>query len=305
MTAAAPFADPWRFQSNIEVYLLVAFLIGAYVYMVREIGPKAVAPGEPVITRRHLYCFIGAMLLLFTASTWPIHQIGEDYLYSAHMLQHMMLSYFLPPLVLLATPEWLLRVLVGNGATYRVVHFLTRPVVAGVLFNGMVMVLHIPGVVNTSTENAALHFTLHLLVVVLSVLMWMPVVGPLPELQMKPGGKMLYLFLMSVVPTVPSTWLAMAEGPVYRHYGDQPVRVWNVSAIDDQQVAGLIMKVGGGLFIWTIMVYLFFKRFGMGSSNENSYRRTQPAVQPDAEPLTYGDVAAAFERSEAPAEPRR
>ena len=48
MTAAAPFADPWRFQSNIEVYLLVAFLIGAYVYMVREIGPKAVAPGEPV-----------------------------------------------------------------------------------------------------------------------------------------------------------------------------------------------------------------------------------------------------------------
>ncbi|HRB05394.1 MAG TPA: cytochrome c oxidase assembly protein, partial [Ilumatobacteraceae bacterium] len=184
MTAAAPFADPWRFQSNIEVYLLVAFLIGAYVYMVREIGPKAVAPGEPVITRRHLYCFIGAMLLLFTASTWPIHQIGEDYLYSAHMLQHMMLSYFLPPLVLMATPEWLLRVLVGSGATYRVVHFLTRPVIAGVLFNGMVMVLHIPGVVNTSTENAALHFTLHLSVVVLSVLMWMPVVGPLPELQM-------------------------------------------------------------------------------------------------------------------------
>ena len=54
------------------------------------------------------------MLLLFAASTWPIHQLGEDYLYSAHMLQHMMLSYFMPPLVLLATPEWLLRILVGK-----------------------------------------------------------------------------------------------------------------------------------------------------------------------------------------------
>jgi len=275
MLAAAPFADPWRFQSNVEVYLLVAFLIGAYVYMVRAIGPKAVRPGEQVISRRNLRCFIGAMVMLFVASTWPIHQIGEDYLYSAHMVQHMMLSYFLPPLVLLATPEWLLRVLVGNGATYRVVRFFAKPVVAGVLFNGMVMILHIPGVVNTSTENGVLHFLLHLLVVLLSVLMWMPVVGPLEELQMKPGGKMIYLFLMGVVPTVPAAWMAMAEKPVYRHYGNQPVRVWNIDAINDQQVAGLIIKVGGGIFLWVIVVYMFFKRFGIAGAGENSYRRAE------------------------------
>jgi putative membrane protein len=78
--------------------------------------------------------------------------------------------------------------------------------------------------------------------------------------------------------------------------------VWNVSAIDDQQVAGLIMKVGGGLFIWTIMVYLFFKRFGAAGSNENSYRRVHPDPEP---PLTYGEVTAAFERTDAPVEPRR
>ena len=57
MLAATPFADPWRFQANVEVYLLVAFLIGAFVYMVRVIGPKAVAPGQPVYTRRNLWCF--------------------------------------------------------------------------------------------------------------------------------------------------------------------------------------------------------------------------------------------------------
>ena len=49
--------------------------------------------------------------MLCAASDWPLHDISEEYLYSAHMLQHMMLTYFLPPLVLLATPEWLLRVL--------------------------------------------------------------------------------------------------------------------------------------------------------------------------------------------------
>ena len=102
MLAAVPFADPWRFQPNVEVYVLVTFLIGAYIYMVRVIGPGAVRDGAPVVTRRNIVCFTGAMVLLFAASTWPIHQIGEEYLYSAHMLQHMMLSYLMPPLVLLA-----------------------------------------------------------------------------------------------------------------------------------------------------------------------------------------------------------
>ena len=127
---AAPFADPWRFQPNVEVYLLVAFLIGAFVYTVRVLGPRAVPTDLRPISRRNLWCFAGAMLVLFLASTWPIHQIGEDYLYSVHMVQHMLLTYVLPPLVLLATPEWLMRVLIGGGRAYRVVAFLTRPVVA-------------------------------------------------------------------------------------------------------------------------------------------------------------------------------
>ena len=71
------------------------------------------------MTRRNVWCFVGAMALLWAASDWPIHDIGEKYLYSVHMLQHMMLSYFLPPLVLLATPEWLLRVIVGDGPGLR------------------------------------------------------------------------------------------------------------------------------------------------------------------------------------------
>ena len=308
MNAAAPYADPWRFVSNVEVYLLVGFLVGAYVYMVRVIGPKAVAPGEEVMSRTNLRSFIAAMLLLFVGSTWPLHQIAEGYLYSAHMLQHMMLSYFMPPLVLLATPEWLLRVLVGKGTTYRVVRFFSMPVVAAVLFNGMVMVSHIPGVVNESTSNGPLHYFLHFSIVSTAILMWMPVVGPFKELHMRPAGKMIYLFLQSVVPTVPAAWLALAEGTVYDSY-EQPVRVWGIGPISDQQAAGLIMKVGGGVFLWAVVITMFVRRFGKSPDTENSYRR-----QPDApaaseaaaeEALTYEQVAEAFNRSQAPSEPRR
>ncbi len=273
MMAAVAYADPWRFQPNIEVYVLVTFLVGAYIYMVRVIGPHAAAHGSPVVTRRNLVCFCGAMMLLFAASTWPIHQIGEEYLYSVHMLQHMMLSYLMPPLVLLATPEWLLRVLVGEGRLYRAVRFAARPVIAGVSFNIIVMVTHIPGVVNASTTNGPLHYGLHLLVVLSAVLMWMPVVGPFKELHMGYAGKMIYLFLQSVVPTVPAAWLTFADGAVYSHYGNQPVRVWGLSATSDQQLAGAIMKMAGGMYLWSIVIFMFFRRFAQGWRDENTYRR--------------------------------
>lgn len=286
------FADPWRFEANPEVYVLVAFLIGAYVYSMRVIGPRAVAVGERVVTRVNVGCFAGAMALLFAASTWPIHQIGEDYLYSVHMLQHMMLSYFMPPLVLLATPTWLLRVLVGTGRTWRVVKFLTKPVVAAVLFNVVVMVTHIPPMVNASVQSAPLHYSLHLLLVLSALLMWMPVVGPFPELRISHAAKPIYLFLQSVVPTVPAGWLTFAEGVVYKHY-NQPVRVWGLSPTDDQQLAGAIMKIGGSIFLWSLVVFYFFKRFAPTWKEDNTYRRP---------PLTFEQVTTEFENAPAPPE---
>ena len=297
--------DPWAFQWHPEVWVLVAFLVGAYVYMVRVIGPKAVPAGAQAVTKKNKIAFGSAMLMLWIASDWPMHDISEEYLYSAHMLQHMMLSYFLPPLALLATPTWLMRVLVGDGKVYDVVRFMSKPVIAGVLFNLIVMVTHVPTFVTASVDSGPLHYSLHFVVVMLSLLMWMPVVGPLPELQIGPLGKCIYLFLQSVVPTVPAAWLTFAEGAVYKTY-DIPVRVFGWSVAVDQQLAGAIMKTAGGIFLWTIVVYIFFTRFANEYEGEHDYRRRPGSAIPDAEiiassdaPLTTEDVEKAFASSRA------
>lgn len=300
---------PWRYQFHLEVWVLVAFLTGAYVYMVKVIGPKAVAAGQPAVTKKNKMAFAGAMFMLWVASDWPMHDIAEEYLYSVHMLQHMILSYFMPPLVLLATPAWLMRVLIGDGALYRAVRFLTKPVIAGVLFNLIIMVTHIPGMVTASVESGPLHYTLHFAVVMLSLLMWAPVCGPLPEFRIGPLGKCIYLFLQSVVPTVPAAWLTFAEGAVYKSY-DIPIRVFGWSVEIDQQLAGAIMKTAGGVFLWTIVIYIFFKRFAAGYAGEHNYRRVPGAIPDDEivttglddEPLTTADVAEAFAGSRPPAE---
>ncbi len=288
--------NPWAWQPHAEVWLLVAFLIGAYVYMVRVIGPTAVPAGQPVVTRRQVAWFVGAILMLWASSDWPIHDIGEKYLYSAHMLQHMMLSYFLPPMVLLATPEWLLRVLIGNGRLYSVLRWLCHPVVAAVAFNVTVMITHIPGVVNHSVQSAVLHYSLHVLVVSMGLLMWMPVIGPFPELRLGDVGKMIYLFAQSIVPTVPAGWLVFAEGAVYKVY-DIPTRVWGLSVQEDQQIAGAIMKTGGSIFLWTVIGVIFFKSLNKQfrrENNDHAYRR---------DVLTYDEVAEEFDRTQPAADP--
>lgn len=289
------FVDPWRYQLHLEVWLLIAFLVGSYIYVVRVLGPRAVPAGEPIITRRQLVCFITGILIMFLSTDWPMHDIAEEYLYSVHMFQHMSLTYFMPPLVVLATPEWFVRVLVGNGRAYRALRFFTFPVRAGLLFNLGVVISHIPGVVNASVSNGPLHYFVHVLLVLTSILMWMPVCGPLKELQMAPMPKMIYLFLNSVVATIPAGWLTFAEGVVYKHY-NIPTRVWGVSVSNDQQIAGAIMKLGGSIFLWTIIVAMFFRHFvkTFRDENKNDYNKVEAI-------LTTADVERAFQAT-APAE---
>ena len=264
--------DPWRFQLHIEVWVLVVAVVASYVYAIRVIGPRVVPHGN-VISRKQLWAFMVGALLLWIASDWPIHDISEEYLYSVHMFQHMLYSYFMPPLMLIATPLWLYDLIFAGARARKVVNFMTKPVVAGLLFNGVIMVTHIPQMVNRSVSNGPLHYSLHVLVVTSALLMWFPICGPDRSRHLGYGGKMIYLFLMSVVPTVPAAWLTFADGAVYKHY-DIAVRVWGLSVTTDQQLAGAIMKTGGSIYLWTIVVVIFFRRFIGNFFTESNYAAT-------------------------------
>ena len=289
--------DPWRFQQHIEVWVLIIAVVASYTYAIRKIGPRIVTTGE-VVTRKQLTAFIAGVLMLWVASDWPIHDISEEYLYSVHMFQHMVYSYFVPPLVLLATPYWLFDLIFSSNRSRRVINFMTKPVIAGVLFNLVIMITHIPTLVNQSVSNGPLHYALHVLVITSSLLMWFSVCGPDKQRHLSYGGKTIYLFLMSVVPTVPAAWLTFAEGAVYKHY-DIAVRVWGLSVTTDQQVAGAIMKTGGSIFLWSIIVFIFFRRFIGRFFAEASY------VRPTEPVLTFEEVASAFEANPPAEEPSR
>ena len=270
--AFAADTDIWRYQPHAEVWIILLAAVAMAWFAARVIAPKAAPPDEAPFGGHHKLAFVGAMVLLWAASDWPMHDISEEYLYSVHMVQHLLITLVVPPLLWAAIPEWLARLtLSGDGSVGVWVRRLARPVAAGVLFNFMVAVSHIPWVVNTSIESGALHYFVHLLLFGAAMVMWLPVCGPIPELQMRPPGKMVFLFLMSVVPTVPGGFLTFAQGAIYGAY-DHEVRLWGIGIQADQQAAGLIMKVVGGMYLWTWIGVLFFRWAGQQQRDNEQMR---------------------------------
>ena len=111
-------------------------------------------------------------------------------------------------------------------------------------------------------------YLIHVLLFTTAILMWIPVVSPIPELRLSLPGQMFYLFLMSIIPTIPAAWLTFAEGNVYKHYDDGYL-MWGVSVQSDQQAAGLIMKLIGGFYLWLIIVFKFYVFAQEHTRNQN------------------------------------
>ncbi len=291
-------AVPWT--AHPEVWFLVLGAVAIGWYASRVLQPKAIAAGLEPITRNQKIWFVIGVVGIWIASDWPVHDVAEGHLYSVHMIQHLALQLLLPACFVLATPRWVFELLIRPDSTaWHVVRRLAKPVTAGIIFNSLTMWLHWSRVVQWSADSGAVHFGFHLLVFSSGLLMWMPVVGPISEWRLTPLGQCIYLFAMSIVPTVPGGWLVFAQGVVYRHY-DTPQRLWGIDPITDQQAAGAIMKLAGGFLIWAIIVVIF----GRWASREAESDRQARIDRHKKEPaLTFDDVNDVFATTAAPVEP--
>jgi putative membrane protein len=229
--------------------------------------------GSAVVTRFQVATFSAGLLALWVASDWPVHDLGEGYLFSVHMVQHTVYTVIAAPLLLMGTPTWLARWLLSPRWLLHAVRSLTRMIPATIVFNVVVIVTHLPVVVDASLRHAPIHFGVHTLLLVSSLLVWMPLLSPLPEVpRLQPLVRMVYLFLQSVVPTVPASFLTFGDHPLYRFYETVP-RLWGVSALDDMNMAGLIMKILVGFSLWITITIIFFRWYNAEESGTALQRR--------------------------------
>ena len=263
---------PYRWHAHPDVWLLIAVLLGGYFWALRHLGPRHTAPGQPVASGIQKACWVSGVVAVWVGADWPVHDLSERYLYSVHMTQHLLFMLVAPPLLMLGTPAWLAREALAPPKLYRVVRRLARPLPALIIFNALTVITHWPAFVDATLHSELLHFATHATLFVSALLMWCPVVGPLPELRpLTPPAQMLYLFLQSIVPTVPSAFLIFSDSPIYKFYEHVP-RLWGFSALEDQRTAGLLMKLGGGFLLWMIIAVLFFKWHSAEEENERQAR---------------------------------
>jgi putative membrane protein len=242
-----------------DVWLLIIVLVAGYFGAIRYLAQGRVPADEEPATQSQKLFYLSGLVMLWIGADWPLHELSEDFLFSAHMVQHTLFSLIAPPLLLLGMPAWMLRTLLASLKLERVARVLTKPLIALLLFNFVIVVTHMPTVVDAAVRSEAVHFLVHTVLFLSSVLMWWPVVDPLPETKrLSEPAKMLYLFLQSIVPTVPASFLTFSEGVLYESYAGFP-RLWGIDVITDQRIAGLLMKIGGGLLLWLAIAIIFFR----------------------------------------------
>ncbi|CAI8054831.1 Protein CtaG [Geodia barretti] len=237
----------------------LALLLGVYLVGVGPLRERYKLADH--VDPRQLATFCAGIVVIFFALASPLHVLSERFLFSMHMSQHVLLTLIAPPLLVLGTPDWLIRPLLRPNWSFRVARVLTHPVTAFAAFNVVFSVWHIPALYNTSLNSEAVHALEHIMMVGTAVLMWWPLTSNLPELpRLDYPFQMGYIFILSIAQIIVFAIITFAKEPLYDFYVQAP-RIWSLSPLLDQQLGGIIMKVGSGIYFLVLLIVIFYKWF--------------------------------------------
>ena len=261
MDPAPPFA--WTSgEVHADVVLGVGLLALAYAVAWTR-GPRA-GPRQPAL-------FLASLLVLLVALNGPLHDLSDYYLFSAHMVQHLLLTLVVPLLLLAGTPGWMADALVRRldrrlGAPARAA---TRPVAALGLYAVALIGWHLPAPYEIALEHHAWHVVEHLVLIATALLAWWPVLSPsalLPRLHY--GSQILYLFAFGLPMTVVAAMITGAEQTLYPFYAAAP-RLFGLTALADQRLGGLIMWVPASFIPLLAFTVVFFRWVAAESEEES------------------------------------
>lgn len=257
-----------------------ALVIGLYVYAIEPLRQKYHLAEEVKMSKA--ICFLLGVGIIFFALFSPIDYIGDHFLFSMHMVQHLLLSIVGPMLMVIGTPGWLIKPLLRNRVVLRTGKILTWPAVAFTLLNADLFLWHAPPLYDLTLANESVHLFEHLTYIVLGVIFWWPVLSPLEEgwPRLNTGGSILYLFLAGMPMTLLGAGLTFTS-PLYAPYINAP-RLWGLSAATDQQLGGLLMWIPTNLLYICIMSGLFIRWLQKQEEKQRAEEARQDALLNDS-----------------------
>ncbi len=244
--------------------LLYALLVGPLRHRI---------PGSAPVPPARIASFAGGMLVMLVSLQGPLHELSDYYLFSAHMVQHLLLVLIMPPLLLAGIPGWMLRPAIRLRPIGALARLLTFPLIAFALNNIIFALWHFPGPYDLMMRNHDIHVVMHLMIMATGVIMWWPVMSPLPELpRIAPPLQMIYLFVLGIPMMLVAALITFSSTELYTFYVEAP-RIFDLSPLDDQRLGGLIMWVPGGLVLWIAITTVYFRWTNREMREDNEWLR--------------------------------
>jgi len=238
--------DHWDVHPSVAVGL--AALAGLYLLL----GGRRAAG-------RKQWAFAASLGVLFATLNGPLHNLSDQYLFSAHMVQHLALTLVFPPLLLYGLTASMVEVVLRPAWLRRAAEWITRPIPAALVFLVPITAWHVPRFYEAAMRNHDLHIAQHLTFLVTSVVMWWPILSPTPILRRASyPAQMLYLFLLGIPMSIVGALITLSGTVLFPFYADAP-RLFGLTPLADQQLGGLIMWVPGGLLFWVVMTVVWFR----------------------------------------------
>jgi putative membrane protein len=256
----------------------MAALVAAYVLAWRRglLGNRDDVSAWFRSPRTRVWYFAAGVVIGFVALQSPIDTGGDEYLFSLHMVQHLLLMMVAPPLCILGVAAIRSSASGPPGRWRRAWAVLVHPWSATLIFSAVLMVWHIPALYDATLTTEPIHVLEHLSFIAVGVIFWWPIIDPQrgADTRRWVGAfpKIAMLAASGIPPTVLGLIFTVAQHPFYDFYARAP-RLWALTPVVDQQFAGVVMFGAGNLIYFAAVVAVFWRMFSDPARDEEEARR--------------------------------
>lgn len=233
------------------IALLVLVYVRRFRQARREAGGRGAGPLQAL-------AFAGAVLALLAALASPLDGLGDHYLFSAHMLQHVLLGDIAPLLLLLSLSRVIMRPLTRRlMSVERALGPLAHPLTGLFLWLGLMYLWHVPAMYDAALEHPIVHVLEHACFFTAGVAVWWPLIQPVPMRRRMTGlWPLAYIATAKFGLAALGLYLTWSSNVVYPFYEGVP-RIWGLSAIQDQNAGGAIMMLEQSMTFVIVLAGVF------------------------------------------------